>query len=152
MKIFEQKAQIAGLAWGVHEPFRDYINRMSDGHMYALEGAELLETEETFFPLDTQRTSADALRFIGSLQFTGHHGMLAVRIQQPWLQQVDDMTALTITDPFEENARMPMVHVELGNDSAGSTQLMEEGADVFMGNYRTNTAFDPVRIVWIGKD
>lgn len=151
-KFSAHTAPITGLAWGMHRQFRDYIQRMSDGRMLAADGAELLETGETWFPLDHTSTTDTELRFTGSLQFVGHHGMLAVNIQQPWLQHSADTTSLTIIDPFDPTSRMALVTVELDADGTGTTRLTEAGTDLFMGNYRDDTVFDPVRIVWAGKD
>lgn len=150
-KFSDQTTRIAGIAWGVHTPFRDYIQRMSDGQMHALRGAEKLETGETFFPIDDHLTTPGELRFTGGLQFVGHHGMLAVSIQDPWLRFTGDAATLTIIDPFEEGSRMRIVAVDLHDDGTGTTWLTEEGTDLFMGNYQADIAFDPIRIVWVGK-
>lgn len=152
IKFSTYAGHAAGLVWGMHRQFREYIQRMSDGRMLAADGAELLETGETLFPIDHPATTDTELRFTGSLQFVGHHGMLAVNIQQPWLQRSADTISLTIIDPFAPATRMPLVTVELYDDGTGTTRLTEAGTDLFMGNYHENTVFDPVRIVWAGKD
>jgi len=149
-KIFDRPERVAGLAWGVHGPFRDYVQRMPDGQMTARDGAEKLATGETFFPLDS--VTSDELRFTGTLEFIGHHGMLAVVIQQPWLQRQGGQWHLTIVDPFEPGARMPFVVVDFDDETTGTTRLTEAGTDLFMGNYPENTLFDPVRIVWAEQD
>lgn len=136
----------------MHRQFRDYIERMSDGSIRASNGAQLLDTGEAFFPLDAYDATNDALRFAGTLEFTGHHGMLAVTVQNPRLQQGPTGTTMTIVDPFDQSQRMDLVAVELKNDGTGTTRLTEDGTDVFMGNYPVNIAFDPVRITWVGKD
>lgn len=149
-KIFEQPERIAGLAWGVHAPFRDYVQRMSDGQMTARDGAETLTTGETFFPLEA--STSGELRFTGTLEFAGHHGMLAVVIQQPWLQQDAGQWQISIADPFGPGARMPCVVVDFDDAATGVTRLTEAGTDLFMGNYSENALFDPVRIVLAEQD
>ena len=151
-KTFERSGHVAGLAWGVHGPFRQYVERMSDGQMAARDGAEILATGEAFFPLDVDSTTPDELRFTGSLEFSGHHGMLAVTVEQPWLQHRAGQWELSVVDPFEPAKRMPFVAVEFTDNATGTTRLTEAGTDVFMGNYSEATLFDPVRIIWEEKD
>lgn len=150
-QFFRNPKTVTGLAWGMHAPFREYIRRMSDGAMAALGDAETLSSTETFFPLDAQSSTADVLRFTGILQFTGHQGMLAVSIQDPWLERGAEATMVTIVDPFDGRARMEFATAEIHDDVA-STRLTEAGTDVFMGNYPENTALDPLRILCPGKD
>lgn len=148
-EILDRSDRVAGLAWGVHGPFRDYVQRMSDGQMTARHGAEMLQTGETFFPLDS---TSNELRFTGSLEFSGHHGMLGIAIQQPWLQYRAGQWELSIVDPFDPDARMAFVEITFDDNTTGLTRLTEAGTDVFMGNYNENTLFDPVRIIWVEKD
>lgn len=152
MRSFSDAANIDGLAWGLHGPFREYIARMSDGTMTALGAAKILESGEAYFPIDGDNTSADTLCFTGVFQCTGHHGMLAVTIQDPWLQSADEMTTLTIVDPFDQSVRMDLVATAFQDDNTARTWLTEAGTDVFMGNYPENMAFDPLRIIPAGKD
>lgn len=149
--MFARVDRIAGLAWGVHAPFREYIQRVPDGHIAVRHGAETLESGETFFPFDADASTAHELRFVGSLEFGGHNGMMAVTVQQPWLQHDGEHWWLTIVDPFEPGSRMPIVATEM-HDADGTTRLTEAGADLFMGNYTEGTLFDPMRIVWAEKD
>ena len=150
IKIFDRPGRVTGLAWGVHGPFRDYVQRMSDGQIAARDGAEMLATGETFFPLDS--SASDELRFCGTLEFVGHHGMLAVTIQEPWLRNQDGQWHVSVVDPFEPTTRMSFVVVDFDDEATGVTRLTEAGTDVFMGNYPENTLFDPVRIVWAEQD
>src|SRR5699024_1702716 len=143
--------RIAGLVWGVHAPFRQDIQRIPDGHLTVHHAAQMLESGETFFPLDTQATSAHELRFLGSLKSGGHNCMMAVPVQQPWLQHDGEHLWLTIVDPFEPGSRMPMVALDM-RDGDGTARLTETGTDLFMGNYNEGTVFDPVRIVLAEKD
>lgn len=149
-KIFERSERVAGLAWGVHAPFRQYMQRMPDGRMSARDGAEILATEETFFPVDS--ATSGELRFTGSLEFVGHHGMLAVTVRHPWLQRHDDQWHVSVIDPFDPAARMPFVVVDFEDETTGTTRLTEAGTDLFMGNYSEHMLFDPVRIVWAEQD
>ena len=120
--------------------------------MLALDQAHMLDSGEAFFPAVDEQAETDVLRFAGTLHFSGHRGMLVVKIAAPWLQQVDGTTVLTVADPFEPGGRMPCVTIDLQTDGTGPTWLTEEGADLFMANYSPHVAFDPVRIVWEGKN
>lgn len=150
--LTQQRARIIGLAWGMHAAFRQYIQRISDGEMLVYDQASMLDSGEAFFPAVDENTETGVLRFAGTLHFSGHRGMLVVKIEAPWLQQGDDTTVLTVADPFESGGRMPCVTVDLQTDGTRPTWLTEEGADLFMGNYLPHVAFDPVRIVWEGKN
>ncbi|WP_156832062.1 HtaA domain-containing protein [Yaniella halotolerans] len=151
-KFFQEPSTVAGLAWGLHAPFREYIRRMSDGAMSALGDAEMRSSDETYFPLDPQSIPGQALRFTGTLQFTGHHGMLAVTIQDPWIEFREGAGVLTIVDPFDGGARMDVVAIDFQDDNTASTRLTEAGTDLFMGNYPEEIALDDLRILWAGKD
>lgn len=118
----------------------------------ARDGAELTESEGAFFPLDNDSTTPNALRFYGSLEFLGHNGMLAVTVQQPWLEHHNGQCRLTIVDPFDPAERMPLVEIEFTDEVIGDTRLTEAGTDLFMGNYTANTLFDPVRMIWEEQD
>lgn len=152
LKFCRATDRIAGLAWSIHSQFRDYIARLPDGAVSALDGAELLDTGEAFFPLDARHTTDQRLCFTGTLQFSGHRGMLAVTVRQPWLEMVEETSVMRIVDPFDPNLRMELVAVDMDADGSGETRLTEAGTDLFMGNYRADIAFDPVRIVWAGKE
>lgn len=150
--LFARIDRIAGLAWGVHTPFWEYIQRIPDGLVAVHNGAKILESGATFFPLDAASATAHELRFVGDLEFRGHNGMMAVTVQQPWLQCHGERWQLTIVDPFEPGSRMPIVDIELHDEATGTARLTESGTDLFMGNYNEGTLFDPVRIVWAEKD
>lgn len=152
LKVFNSPGAVIGLAWGLHGPFREYLARTPDGTMTALGDAEMLVNDEAYFPIDRHCSTADSLHFTGTLQFTGHNGMLAVTIQDPWLKRTAETATLTIVDPFDRSARMDLVATEFQDDNTAKTRLTEAGTDVFMGNYPENIAFDPLRILWAGKD
>ena len=150
--FFARIDRIAGLAWGVHGSFRDYIQRLADGHVAVHDGAQMLESGETLFPLDAEAASPHELRFTGSLEFGGHHGMMAVTVRQPWLEHGADGWHLTIVDPFEPASRMALVAVKFDDRNTATTRLTEAGTDLFMGNYTEGTIFDPMRIVGAERD
>ncbi|GAA4105540.1 HtaA domain-containing protein [Enteractinococcus coprophilus] len=150
--LFARIDRIAGLAWGVHRPFREYIHRLADGHVAVHDGAQMLESGETLFPLDVESAAPRELPFAGSLEFRGHQGMMAVTVAHPRLQREGERWWLTIADPFEPGARMSIVEVVFQDDATGITRLTESGTDLFMGNYTDSTVFDPIRIVWKEKD
>lgn len=153
IKLLDSTTRVLGLAWGVHGPFRDYVQRMPDGHCQVADGATMLSSSEAFFPVDDDATTEGHLRFRGRLEFTGHRGMMAVVIEAPGLEQNPGGSShLTIRDPFDPAQRMAFVAVELHNDHTGTTRLTESGTDVFMGNYTQHTDFDPVRLVLAEED
>lgn len=151
-QLFDRSAQLIGLAWGIHQPFRQYVERMTDGVLQLQDEARLLDSGEIFFPLEAVDTQHQALRFGGSAVFQGHQGMMAVPVTQPWIVCAEATATLTIVDPFDTTGRMPLVNIIFGTNDSATTSLTESGTDLFMGNYQEQTRLDPVRLVWAEKD
>lgn len=151
-QIFDQSARLIGLAWGIHQPFRDYVERMTDGVLQLQGAAQLLDTGEILFPLEAVDAQDQTLRFGGGAVFQGHRGMMAVPVDQPWLEFLDEQVFLTIIDPFDPTTRMSLVEVDFNGRDQARTALSDAGTDLFMGNYKNNTQFDPIRIIWAERD
>lgn len=132
-------AQPTDVVWAFHTGFADYIARLADGRMAVTDGAQLQSNGRVLFP------------GTGTLQFTGHHGLLAVTIADPAVVWDAGRYVLTITDPFEPQHRMTLA--ELGAARPGTTPgtlhfddplLTEEGADLFFGHYCEGTPLAPL--------
>lgn len=138
----QQISSATGLFWGLHENFRHYISRMSDGEYFAAEGAVKTDSGQTVFPATSLSESENELaRFAGSMNFQGHRGMLAVRIANPAIVVGNENFLVTIDDPFPgPEQRMSVVQIM----PDGTTALTEAGTDLFMGNYPQGTVCDPV--------
>lgn len=151
-QLFDQSAPFIGLAWGIHEPFRQYVERMNDGVLHLQDGARLLDSGELFFPVETVDAHHQIVRCGGGAVFQGHGGMMAVPVHQPWIVCGETTSTLSIIDPFDTTGRMPLVNLSFATKDSATTWLTESGSDLFMGNYQQQTQFDPVRLVWAEKD
>lgn len=114
-----------GLLWAFHAGFADYIARLADGRVTVTDGAELHADGRVLFPtapvpseVTGDSTGTEVLgtcgdvtvlwRGTGTLQFTGHHGLLAVTLAEPAMVHAGDRYLITVDDPFEPGQRMPL--------------------------------------------
>lgn len=93
-----------GMRWGIKESFVEYVRRMPDGRGSVSSGAIPVGTGDLFYEYDTQASGAATdgrtiWAFRGDVQFTGHFGMLFVRVARPHLELSDGTALLTIEDP-----------------------------------------------------
>lgn len=128
-----------GLLWGVHARFRGYLERLDDGRLEVSDGARIEDDQRIFFPA----VEGEPGRFAGAVHFSGHHGMLAFTLARPRLSD----GVLTVDDPFADAAPGARLGVVVVNETDGSTQLTEEGADLFLGTYPPGTSFDPLTVI-----
>jgi hypothetical protein len=97
--------------------------------------------------------SARVLAFAGDVRFTGHFGMLFVRIARPWLEVEGDVVTVTVEDPHGAAGapRVPLVTARLERlpDQDGTALLLghdvrltESAVDVFNEVYPAGEAFE----------
>ena len=157
-----------GLLWAFHTGFAEYIARLDDGRITVEDGATAQPDGRVFFPTAPTPPAAASDRAadtpavlwsgLGTLQFTGHHGMLAVTLSSPAVLLADGRYLLTVDDPFEPGQRMPLA--DLGPTGLPNSQpdtlptplhvaeprLTEEGADLFFGHYHWGTPLAPMEL------
>ena len=153
----------ATLTWGFKESFRSYISStiangewtVADGATYATPNFGFDDGVGTFVGAD------GTVSFAGSIEFTGHGGILDTTISKPRLKFVDD-TALLVLDvsgTTQQGLAVDTANVEfalLDLNSATITRdatsitvanapaaLTAAGADAF-GTYPVGEALDPV--------
>lgn len=127
---------VPGLLWGVHAPFRAYVQRIADGRTEVAGGARLEADGRVFFPDIDQEPGC----FAGAVSFTGHGGMLALTLARPQLADGQ----LWVDDPFPDAAPGARLGVVVVDETTGATQLTDTGADLFLGTYAPGTSFDPL--------
>ncbi|HRO31377.1 HtaA domain-containing protein [Citricoccus sp.] len=136
-----------GLLWAVHEGFVAYVSRLADGRVDVDGGAVRQPDGSILFPL---APDGPALHGTGAVRFTGHHGLLAVTLANPAVLGTGGSAVLAIDDPFTPGERLAFAR--LGAPASGQAAcypaptLTEEGADLFLGNYREGTPLAPLRI------
>jgi len=142
------RAAQPGLRWGIKRSFLRYIARMPDGACSVTDGAD--PVDESAFRFE----SAGDLRFRGDVRFSGHHGLLFVRIADPELLVDGTRGTLTVAgDPRDPDGpeRVPLVTFELTDAGDGTTngtvvRLTPHGAELFNSVYPAGEPFDDFTI------
>jgi hypothetical protein len=97
---------LVGLRWALKRSFLDYIARAPGGAGSLSDGAVATELKEIVFGPDLrdppEATEGIFLAFRGTVTFTGHFGMLFVRISNPWVTIQEERGEITILDPLQE--------------------------------------------------
>ena len=166
MQADGQKAggQAFGLLWGIKSSFVEYVRRMPDGQGAVGAGARHLDTGILFPPLrGARRTTPDNVderiwEFGGDVRFSGHFGMLFVRIAFPTIAVRDGVGQLSIANPYttEGGERLILADVALHEQPAPSGLLIWSSAEVRMNAeagqlfndvYQVGEPFDPLTLV-----
>ena len=153
-----------GLRWGIKTSFIAYVQRMPDGRAWVGEGAVPVSENEFVFPpveAGTRPAGNGATdrfwAFGGDIRFTGHFGMLFVRIAFPVLTLRDGRAELTVAGQSEEEPaeRVPLVTLRLEAEpapegiemwSGTDVRLTEAGAALFNDVYQAGEAFEPLML------
>lgn len=155
------ESQLApGLRWGIKASFVDYVRRMPDGKGSVGNGAVPIGAGEIFYSYDAAASTTDddgrqVWAFRGDVRFSGHFGMLFVRIAHPRLEVDGSRSVLTIEDPEarEDAPRVPLVTARLqqvpSEDGAvvwgaDEVALTAEGVALFNEVYAEGEPFEPL--------
>lgn len=150
-----------GLRWGIKGSFVDYVRRMPDGKGSVGEGATPVGTGDLFYEYDAAASSAgenagrQVWAFRGDVRFSGHFGMLFVRIAHPRVEVDGSRAVLTIEDPQarEGAPRVPLVTARLERIAtddgsvvwgADDVALTADGVTLFNDVYAEGEPFDPL--------
>lgn len=149
-----------GLRWGIKASFVDYVRRMPDGKGSVGNGAVPIGAGDLFYSYDAEAsTTRDDGRqiwaFRGDVRFSGHFGMLFVRIAHPRIEVDSAWSVLTIEDPEgrEDAPRVPLVTARPrqvpGKDGvvvwvADEVALTAEGVALFNEVYAEGEPFEPL--------
>jgi len=154
---------LVGLRWALKRSFLDYIARAPGGRGSLGDGATATELNEIVFKPDQRDLPAPAQdgtfrAFCGTVTFSGHFGMLLVRIANPWITIQEEHGELTVLDPFqrEGDARLRLAsfdiegHVIAGGFehwSASDVRLAPEACTLFNDVYLPGEPLEPLKIV-----
>lgn len=154
--------RLIGLHWGVKGSFMDYIAAMSDSRATAVDGAtptssNVLVFEPAIQPPPKPEDADLLLSFRGDVRFSGHGGLLFVRIADPWIAVHRGRGVLTVLDPHQpdEKPRLPLarltlepqpesdgIQIWLGQD----VRLTEEGTGLFNDVYPAGETLEPLAV------
>ena len=148
---------IHGLRWGLKKSFVDYVRRMPDGKGSVGDGAVPVGAGDLFYEHEVAGSSDGVWAFRGDVRFSGHFGMLYVRVANPWVEVSEGRAVLTIEDPQarEGAPRVPLVTATLqrlgdreGTQVWGSDDvaLTASGVALFNDVYAEGELFEPIVI------
>lgn len=155
------------LDWGIKKSFRDYVVgpiahgavAVSDGAMKNDDGTFAFTVDSGTWDPKTKRLSVD---YDGTVQFTGHDGLLELTVTDPELDATGDsgvLTARVVSKSLEADrpkdfGRIAIADVDTAGaiSAAGSALTIKDapatltatGAPAFGGFYTTGTALDPI--------
>lgn len=157
-----------GLTWGIKRSFIDYIDSLPDGSVSATGGAAVLESGLFCFAPDDAGGASDTdgagysavrgsgtLRFRGDVRLAGHHGMLLVRLLDPWITFTGGTGVLSIGTGggSQERSTLAFVRAAAPRELEGSlvwahvdVVISPEGSELFDGQYAAGQPMDPLII------
>ncbi|SFU01275.1 Htaa protein [Geodermatophilus amargosae] len=153
-----------GLRWGIKGSFLEYVQRMPDGKGWLGDGAVAVGTNEILFPPERTgwRPSPDGVpdrfwAFRGDVRFSGHHGMLFVRLAFPVLTLRGEHAELTVTplEDTESAERLTLVTLSLAQQPSlegieiwhgTDVRLTGTGAELFNDVYPLGAEFEPLTV------
>lgn len=154
--------RLLGLHWGIKGSFMDYIAAMPDSRATAIDGATPTSSDVLVFepaiPTPPKPEDADlVLGFRGDVRFSGHAGLLFVRIADPWITVRRGRGVLTILDPYQPDTtpRLPLAHLTLVPQPAPDgmriwlgqdVRLTKEGTGLFNDVYPAGEPMEPLAV------
>ncbi len=149
-----------GLCWGIKRSFIDYLAGLPDGAVSAADGATVDEAGRFRFAPESADYDAGrgtgVLRFKGDVRLAGHHGMMFVRLLDPWIAFTGGRGILSISTgggsgldrttvavlrsgaPRTVDGSLYWEHVDV--------VISPEGSDLFDGQYAEGQPMDPLFI------
>ena len=149
-----------GLTWGIKRSFMDYIAGLPDGAVSAAGGATLTASGEfCFAPAGSEYDPArgtGVLRFRGDVRVAGHHGMMFVRLLDPWVEFTAGHGVLSISTGDgggKERADVGTLRTAAPRNVDGflvwehvDVAISEAGSELFDGQYAAGQAMDKLVI------
>ncbi|MCU1548190.1 MAG: hypothetical protein JWO29_1141 [Arthrobacter sp.] len=148
-----------GLTWGIKRSFIDYIRGLPDGAVSAADGATVVEPG--LFRFAPERSEYDIargaglLRFRGDVRLAGHHGMMFVRLLDPWIELAGGSGILSISTGGggQERAEVGTLRAVAPRESEGylvwehvAVMVSAGGSELFDGQYAAGQPMDPLFI------
>ena len=148
------------LQWGIHSPFRSYVESNPDGRVELLGGStrsgNIFGFAQTSGGEWDSATETGEVRFAGGVAFFAHGDALSLTIENPILKVTESGAVLTAR--FDHGPQTPFVDVDLSNAtrtvaknglvtwSGATTKMRAEGVEKFLGFYPAGTVLDPLTV------
>ena len=146
------------LTWGVKASFRGYVEAV-EGTIEVGDGASLADDGSFVFSsvpggdlnITADGTATGSMRFLGTVTFEAHGGMLKSTLAELALEAGDDGLVLTVLDAPMNQDRCAIATLEFVEvDAAGAVTLRsaitDDGMYQIADNYPTGTELDPVKL------
>jgi hypothetical protein len=165
----EEDGPAYGLRWGLKRTFIDYLRGMSDGRALIGSGATAINLHEVFYELAMDESipsiqhapgaaaqPLEMLAFGGEVHFSGHFGMLSVRISKPRLRLLKGTVELSIdaADTAGGIREVPLVTAgeltlatvvdDMSLWVCTDVRLTAHGAELFNRVYGEGEPFEPM--------
>lgn len=151
----------ADAAWGVKQSFQSYIRGSIAKGSWTLNDGVTYSDQQFHFPGSAGGVDGEkgTIQFGGMISFSGHHGVLDLRIANPEIQFDGKKGSLiaTVNSSNMEGTKIDFGRVVVGSlefsqfdvsdDKASGTAevyLSETGADAFANFYEPGIALDPI--------
>lgn len=153
-----------GLSWAIKRSFLDYIGSLPDGSVSATRGATISAASAFCFSFESSDYDAargtGVIRFRGDVRLAGHHGMLLVRLLNPWITFTSGSGVLSIsTGDGPDRAAVGFLSPSTPSPVNGSlvwehvgVVISPEGSELFDGQYAAGQPMDPLTIRITGQD
>jgi hypothetical protein len=149
-----------GLTWGIKRSFIDYIAGLPDGAVSAADGATVIEPGRfCFAPEGSDYNIArgtGVLRFRGDVRVAGHHGMMFVRLLDPWIELSGGRGTLSISTgdgSGQERTEVGTLRAAAAREIDGylvwehvDVLISPAGSELFDGQYAAGQPMDPLSI------
>ncbi len=153
---------VSALHWGVKQSFRGYVAMM--GGVTEVDGGVEVAADGGFTfiaaPDSDLRLGHDGVltgqgRFLGSVRFEAHGGMLKVFLADPALEINGTTASLSVADSAARTRRVEIARLDLSALVSGEdgervipTSLSIDGSFLLGDHYPPTTVLDPVRLTW----
>lgn len=150
-----------GLSWGIKRSFIDYINGLPDASVSLVGGATVDDAGLFHFAPDNSDYDAvrgtGILRFRGDVRLSGHHGMMFVRLLDPWIAFTGGRGILSIStgdDAGQDRAAVAVLRAGAPAQAPDGSlvwsdvevAITDEGSELFDGQYAAGQPMDPLFI------
>lgn len=149
-----------GLSWGIKRSFIDYISSLPDGSVSASGGATVADAPLFCFSPESSdydlARGTGVLRFRGDVRLAGHHGMLLVRLLDPWITFTSGSGVLSISTGDgggQDRTTVGFLSPSAPHEGGGSlvwehvdVVISPEGSQLFDGQYAAGQPMDPLSI------
>lgn len=155
-----------GLRWGIKASFLDYVRRMPGSRGTIGDGAEPVGAAEVLWslgprpPAATMPDATHAWAFVGDVRFSGHGGMMFVRLAAPAVEVGPAGARLTIAGERDDAPRLPLADLTLARHETPETEadgvelwmardvrLTAAGAGLFNDVYAAGEPLEPLTLV-----